>query len=234
LTAFNEMMRTQLQYTDFSDPSVDPPVRGYLHLPSSFSSGEALVLTHGAGSNAQAPLLFAIAQTFSAAGIAVLRCDLPFRQRHPHGPPRPGDATRDREGLRNAVNALQKQSAGRVFLSGHSYGGRQASLLSAAEPDLAGGLLLFSYPLHPPRKPAQLRTQHLSKLRTPAFFVHGTRDPFGSISELEEAIKAIPARTKLMKVEGAGHDLNFGKKADEGVREDLPAAILAAFQPFFS
>lgn len=233
MIAFNEMMRTQLQYTDFSDLSVDPPVRGYLHLPSS-SSGEGLVLTHGAGSNAQAPLLFAIAQTFCAAGIAVLRCDLPFRQRHPHGPPRPGDATRDREGLRNAMNALQKQSAGRVFLSGHSYGGRQASMLSAAEPDLAGGLLLFSYPLHPPRKPAQLRTQHLSKLRTPAFFVHGTRDPFASISELEEAMKLIPARTKLMKVEGAGHDLNFGKKAEEDARDDLTAAILTAFQPFFS
>ena len=79
-----------------------------------------------------------------------------------------------------------------------------------------------------------MRTQHLSKLRTPAFFVHGTRDPFGSISELEEALKVIPARTKLMKVEGAGHDLNFGKKAGEDVRDDLPAAILAAFQPFFS
>ena len=232
MTAFNDM-RTRLQYTDFSDDSVDPPVRGYLHLPSS-ASGDALVLTHGAGSNAQAALLFALALRFSAAGITVLRCDLPFRQRHPHGPPRPGDAPRDREGLRNAVNALQKMSVGRVFLSGHSYGGRQASMLSAAEPDLAGGLLLFSYPLHPPQQPAQLRTQHLSKLRTPAFFVHGTRDPFGSISEMEQAIKVVPARTKLMKVDGAGHDLNFGKKTLEEKREDLPELVLAAFQPFFS
>lgn len=226
-------MRARLEYTDFADDSVNPPVRGYLHLPSS-PSGDGLVLTHGAGSNAHAALLFAIAQTFSAAGIAVLRCDLPFRQRHSQGPPRPGDAARDREGLRNAVNALQKISPGRVFLSGHSYGGRQASMLSAAEPDLAGGLLLFSYPLHPPRQPAQLRTQHLSKLKTPAFFVHGTRDPFASISELEQALKLVPARTRLMKVEGAGHDLNFGKKSEEEPRNHLPASVLAAFQPFFS
>lgn len=233
MTAFNEMMRTRLEYTDFTDDSVNPPVRGFLHLPPS-PSGDGLVLTHGAGSNAHAALLFAVAQTFSAAGIAVLRCDLPFRQRHPHGPPKPGDAGRDREGLRNAVNALQKISPGRVFLSGHSYGGRQASMLSAADPDLAGGLLLFSYPLHPPRKPTQLRTQHLSRLRTPAFFVHGTRDPFGSIPELEEALKLVPARTKLMKVDGAGHDLNFGKKAEEESRDYLLTSVLAAFQPFFS
>jgi len=232
LTPFNDM-RIRLEYTDFTDESANPPVRGYLHLAPS-PSGDALVLTHGAGSNAQAPLLVAMAQAFSAAGITVLRCDLPFRQSHPHGPPRPGDAARDRQGLRNAVMALQKMSAGRVFLGGHSYGGRQASMLSAVEPDLAGGLLLFSYPLHPPRKPAEARTQHLSKLRTPTFFVHGTRDPFASISELEEALKLIPARTKLLRVDGAGHDLNFGKHALEGAKDNLPQSILAAFQPFFS
>jgi uncharacterized protein len=225
-------MRTNLDYTDFSDDSLDPPVRGYLHLPRT-PSGDALVITHGAGSNARAPLLFGLAETFSSAGIAVLRCDLPFRQRHPHGPPRPGDSTQDREGLKNAVMAVQKLSAGRVFLGGHSYGGRQASMLSAVEPDLAGGLLLLCYPLHPPRKPTQMRTQHLPKLHTPTFFVHGTRDPFGSISELEEVIKLIPARTRLVKVEGAGHDLNFAK-GTEDTQNHLAALILAAFQPFFS
>jgi uncharacterized protein len=234
LTAFDDI-RFRLRYTEFVDDSVNPPVRGFLHLPSSSRNGDGLVLTHGAGSNAQASLLRAIALMFSAAGIAVLRCELPFRQRRAQGPPRPGDAARDRDGLRNAVNALQKISPGRVFLSGHSYGGRQASMLSAEEPDLAGGLLLFSYPLHPPDKPAEKRTQHLSKLRTPAFFVHGTRDPFGSIAEMEDALKSIPARTKLMKVDGAGHDLNFGHNSPEDAEKNgLLGSVLAAFQPFFS
>lgn len=226
-------MRAHLDYTDFSDETLDPPVRGYLHLPRT-ASGDALVITHGAGSNARAPLLLNLAEAFTSAGIAVLRCDLPFRQRHPHGPPRPGDSTRDREGLKNAVAAIQKISTGRVFLGGHSYGGRQGSMLSAVEPDLAGGLLLLSYPLHPPRKPTQMRTQHLSKLHTPTFFVHGTRDPFGSISELEEAMKLIPARTRLVKVEGAGHDLNFAKPTEDAQKNHLPELILTAFQPFFS
>ena len=103
-------------------------------------------------------------------------------------------------------------------------------MLCAAEPDLVKGLLLFSYPLHPPRKPEQLRVQHLPQLRVPALFVHGTRDPFGSIEEMESALKMIPAKTELLQVDGAGHDLGFkGKTAPEA----LPGKVVSAFQGFF-
>ena len=85
--------------------------------------------------------------------------------------------------------------------------------------NLVSALLLLSYPLHPPRKPEQQRTQHLPDLRTPTLFVQGTRDPFGSIAEMERALKMIPAKTKLLVVEGAGHDLGFKGKAKH---EELP------------
>jgi hypothetical protein len=98
-----------------------------------------------------------------------------------------------------------------VFLGGHSYGGRQASILAAEEPSLVDGLLLLSYPLHPPNKPNQLRTDHFSKVRVPATFVHGTQDPFGSIDEMRAAVHMIPAKTQLVVVEGTGHDLARGK-----------------------
>jgi uncharacterized protein len=207
---------------------VDPPVRGFLHGPEA-ASGDGVVLAHGAGSNAQAPLLVALAESFCDAGFSVLRCDLPFRQSRPYGPPGPGDAERDRAGLRNAVEAVKKFAAGRVFLGGHSYGGRQASMLCAEAPELAAGLLLLSYPLHPPRKPEQLRTQHFTDLRTSTLFMSGTRDPFGSIAEIEQALKSIPAKTKLLAIEDAGHDLGFKGKAR---RENLPAEILEAFRQF--
>jgi predicted alpha/beta-hydrolase family hydrolase len=100
---------------------------------------------------------------------------------------------------------------GPVYLGGHSYGGRQATMLAAEDPTVADGLLLFSYPLHPPEKPAQLRTAHFPQLRTPAVFVHGTKDPFGTPAEIKSAITAIPAATRLMVVESAGHDLKKGK-----------------------
>jgi uncharacterized protein len=212
----------------FSDDSVDPPVRGFLHVPEA-AGGDGLVLSHGAGSNAQAPLLAALAESFCDAGFSVLRCDLPFRQSRPYGPPGPGDAMRDRAGLRNAVEAIKKFATGRIFLGGHSYGGRQASMLCAEAPELAAGLLLLSYPLHPPRKPEQLRTQHFTDLRTGTLFVQGTSDPFGSIAEIEQALKSIPAKTKLQVIEGAGHDLGFKGKAR---REDLPKEIVESFRQF--
>jgi uncharacterized protein len=213
----------------FSETSSDPPVRGFLHRPES-ASGDSLILTHGAGGNAQMALLVALAEAFAGAGFAVLRCELPFRQPRPYGPPRPGDAVRDREGLKNTVAAMRKLFPGRLFLGGQSYGGRQASMLVAEEPKLADGLLLLSYPLHPPGHPEKLRTQHLPKIEVPVMFVHGTRDPFGSIDEIESARKLIPAKTLLLPVEGAGHDLGFKGKAK---REDLPVTVLEKFRKFF-
>lgn len=218
----------ELSIREFLDSSADPAVRGFLHLPEN-ANGDGLILTHGAGANAQAPLLRALAETFAAAGFTVLRCDLPFRQMRPFGPPGPGDAARDRAGLAHAVAAVKKFAASRIYLGGHSYGGRQASMLCAEQPDLAAALLLLSYPLHPPRRPEQQRTQHLPDLRTPTLFVHGTRDPFGTIAELERAIKMIPAKTKLLPVEGAGHDLGFKGKTR---KEELLARVSEEFQKF--
>ena len=230
-------------HVDSFAEAADPPVRGFLHRPE-VANGDALVLTHGAGSNTQAPLLRALADTFASAGFIVLRCDLPYRQVRSFGPPGPRDAARDRAGLKNAIAALQTlmgaplltdasgeevspQNSRRIFLGGHSYGGRQSSMLCAEEPNLVAGLLLLSYPLHPPRKPEQQRTQHLPDLRTNTLFVHGTRDPFGSIEELQRALKMIPAKTKLLPVEGAGHDLAFkGKERNE----NLLARVLLEFR----
>jgi uncharacterized protein len=213
----------------FGDAAQDPPVRGFLHRPE-HGAGNGLVLTHGAGANSSSSLLTAMAGGFASAGLVVLRCDLPFRQHRPYGPPRPGEAEHDRDGLRNAAGALRKLGCERIFLGGHSYGGRQATMLCAGEPELAAGLVLFSYPLHPPRKPAQLRVQHLPGLRVAALFVHGTRDPFGSVDEMEAALAMIPAKTELLRVDGAGHDLGFkGKSVPEGTVGE----VVRAFQVFF-
>jgi uncharacterized protein len=262
---------------EFLDRAVDPPVRGFLHTPEA-PNGGALVLTHGAGANAQAPLLVALAETFSAAGFTVLRYDLPYRQARSFGPPGPADAARDRAGLQNALAVLKRhvgaeaflrpareasvkepsavasplsrslpqdgnsqRNGGNIFLGGHSYGGRQSSMLCAELAEKGpntgaanalvrpAGLLLLSYPLHPPRKSEQQRTQHLPSLRTPTLFVQGTRDPFGSVAEIEQALKMIPAKTKLLPVEGAGHDLGFKGKAK---KEELPQLIFSEFAKF--
>jgi predicted alpha/beta-hydrolase family hydrolase len=203
------------------------PVRAFMHRAAA-DRGDFIVLTHGAGGNANAPLLVALAERFAVIGINALRCDLPYRQRRPTGPPSPSDAQRDQDGLRRAVELMKERFGGRAFLGGVSYGGRQASMLVATEPALVEGLLLLSYPLHPPGRAAQLRTAHFSKLQTPVLFVSGTKDAFGTEEELREAIKLIPARTSLVPIQGAGHGL-----LQKSNREELPGKIVAEFQAFF-
>jgi predicted alpha/beta-hydrolase family hydrolase len=204
------------------EPFSEERLRGFLHRPEQ-PSGDAIALTHGAGSNSQAPLLIAVANEFSNAGFTVLRFDLAFRQARPGGPPRPGDAALDRDGIRAAASALRRIAGGRLFVGGHSYGGRQASMLAAADSTVADGLLLLSYPLHPPRKPSQMRTAHFPQLSTPAAFAHGSRDPFGTLEEMRAALPLIPAPTSLLEIEGTGHDLK---------RAGTPQSIVKHFLAF--
>jgi predicted alpha/beta-hydrolase family hydrolase len=202
-------------------------VHGFLHKPE-VESDRGLVLTHGAGGNCKAPLLVLLADAFCVAGYFVLRCDMAFRQHKPFGPPSPATSGNDRASLREAVAAMRKMVGATVILGGHSYGGRQSTMLAAEEPGLVEALLLLSYPLHPPGKPGQPRTAHFPVLLTPALFAHGTKDPFGTIEELTEALKMIPGRTGLIVVEGAGHDLSRGKfDLANAVIENLRALISA-------
>jgi hypothetical protein len=210
----------------FIDLSPDPGIHGFLHVPSR-SNGNAVVLTHGAGADCQSRLLVEMSDALAASGFTVLRFDLPFRRLRPHGPPPPGSAARDQDGLRRAIAVMKEKSHGRILVGGHSYGGRQATLLVSEEPQLVDGLLLLSYPLHPPKKPAELRTKHFPKLIRPAFFVHGTRDPFGTIAEMKAALELIPASHTILEVEGVSHDLLPKKTPSE-----LPARIVHDFQTF--
>ena len=225
----------------FTDSAAQPPIRGFLHEPAQ-PNGSALVLTHGAGANCQSKLLIAVSEAFANAGFLVLRFDLPFRIERPFGPPRPGSAERDREGLRRAVSLIREQLAKRasgkssaanfqqpprIFLGGHSYGGRQATMLLSEDAQLADALLLLSYPLHPPERPAQLRTAHFPKLQTPALFVHGTKDPFGTLAEMDSALQLIPAPHALLPIAGAAHDLLLKK-----VPGELPLRVASEFQKF--
>lgn len=210
-----------------TSPFETAEVRGVLH-EAVTPTGDGLVLTHGAGSDHRAPLLVRVADAFSAAGVSVLRCDLAFRRARPSGPPSRSGAAGDRAGLRSAAADLRRIAPGRLFLGGHSYGGRQASMLAADEPAIAEALLLLSYPLHPPRQPGKLRTEHFPRLRTGCVFVHGTADPFATPDELDAAAALIPAGTRIVRADGAGHDLRRGFDLDAVVSAILSPSAAAA------
>ena len=193
-------------------------IAGIAHQPDCDPIG-TVVLTHGAGGSRESPLLKKICDEWSSRGWLAVRYNLPYRRRRPKGPPS-GSAAGDRAGIVEAVTTVRGLVDGPVIAGGHSYGGRQTSM-AVADGLAVDVLSLFSYPLHPPGKPDQLRTEHLPRICAPTVFTHGTADPFGSIEELSAAAALIPAASEIVEITGARHDL--GSKT-----LDVPALAIDA------
>jgi uncharacterized protein len=168
-----------------------------------------VVLTHGAGGDRESPLLQQVCDAWARRGWLAVRYNLPYRRRRPKGPPS-GSAATDRAGIVEAITLCRGLSDGPLIAGGHSYGGRQTSMVVAgreAAPIEIAVLTLFSYPVHPPGKPERPRTEHLPDIRVPTVFTHGTSDPFGSPDEVRDAAAMIAAPTEVVEITGARHDL---------------------------
>jgi len=185
-------------------------IAGVAHAPAGNPCG-VVVLTHGAGGNRDSPLLQRVCDEWARRGWLAVRYDLPYRRRRPTGPPS-GAAAADRAGIVEAITLCRGLAAGPLVAGGHSYGGRQTSMVvvaaAEASPVEVDLLTLFSYPVHPPGKPERARTEHLPQIAVPTVFTHGTSDPFGTIAELRAAAALIAAPTAVVEVTGARHDLH--------------------------
>jgi uncharacterized protein len=160
-----------------------------------------LLLFPGAGSSSTHSSLIAIEQ--AVAPMRCVRADFGYRKAGRKAPDRPPvllQAVRD-----EAAPLLD----GGLVLGGRSMGGRICSMAvgDAVDPLPARGLVLISYPLHPPAKPESLRVEHLPRLHVPCLFIHGTRDPFGSPVELQHWTATIPGQVTHCWIDGKGHDL---------------------------
>jgi hypothetical protein len=122
---------------------------------------------------------------------------------------------------KEAVAALG--GGGRVVVGGKSLGGRIASMV--ADEVGARGLVCLGYPFHPPGRPERLRTAHLAALRTPALFVQGTRDAFGTPEEV--AGYALSPAIRLVWIEDGDHSLKPPRASGRSERDNLAAAIEA-------
>lgn len=171
----------------------------------------ALLLTPGAGSDRDHHTLVAIEE--GVAPLPVCRVDFPYRR---EGRKAPDRAPKLVAAVVEAVGDLTRQTGvapERVVLGGRSMGGRICSM-AVAEGLASKGLVLISYPLHPPGKPERLRVEHFPRLNLPCLFISGTRDPFGTPEELTAAVEAIPGPVTIEWIEGARHDL---AGADEAI-----------------
>ena len=166
----------------------------------------SLLLFPGAGSDREHSSLIAIEA--AVAPRTCVRADFPYRKAGRRAPDRAPV-------LPQAVEDEAAAIDGPLVLGGRSMGGRMCSMAVAeGRVPRAVGLVLISYPLHPPGKPDKLRVEHLPQLTVPCLFVHGTKDTFGTRDELEHWTATIPGPVTHVFVEGKGHDL---KGADQRI-----------------
>ncbi len=180
-------------------------IAGVAHEPDADPAG-VVVLTHGAGGSRESLLLQQLCEEWARRGWLAVRYNLPYRRRRPKGPPS-GSAATDRAGIVEAIAVCRDLADGPLIAGGHSYGGRQTSMVVAESAQPVDLLMLFSYPVHPPGKPERARTEHLPAIAVPTVFTHGTSDPFGTLDEVRAAAALIPAPTEIVEVTGARHDL---------------------------
>lgn len=162
-----------------------------------------LLLTPGASATRDHSALVAIDHAVTALGVVVERINLPSR---------PAGAIAAINEAAASLAATHGIRPDRVILGGRSFGGRMCSM-AVAQGLPALGLLLVSYPLHPPGKPQQLRVEHFPDIAVPCAFVSGTRDAFATPSELEGAILAISGDVSVAFLEGGNHGLG-GRDAE--------------------
>ncbi len=166
-------------------------------------SPAGFLVTHGAGSDRNHRLSLALE---GALPLPVRRMDFPYRKIGRKGPP-------DRAPKLIAEIVMEAEAfaaelgvdGADLVLGGRSMGGRMCSM-AVAEGLPACGLVMLSYPLHPPKKPENLRTEHFPSLRVPSLFVNGDRDPFGTPEEMDRELAAIPGPVTMHWLEGQRHD----------------------------
>jgi predicted alpha/beta-hydrolase family hydrolase len=179
----------------------------------------SLLLFPGAGSSSSNPCLVAIEQ--AVAPLPCVRADFPYRLAGRRAPDRPPVL------LQTVRDAAAAMPAGGLVLGGRSMGGRMCSMVvgDGTDPLPAVGLVLISYPLHPPGRPDRLRVEHLVRLSVPCLFVQGTKDPFGTPDELTEWTATIPGAVTHEWIDGKGHDLKGADARVAGLVAEWIAAL---------
>jgi predicted alpha/beta-hydrolase family hydrolase len=173
-------------------------------------SPAGLILFHGAGGDREHHTFLALEAELD---LPVARINFPYRQKGPGRRP-PDRVPRLLEAAVGAAAELSEAwgvDPGQLVLGGRSMGGRVASM-AVADGLPAAGLVLLSYPLHPPGRPDKLRVEHLDRIRCPVLLVHGRRDPFGTVEELDDHLSVVPGPVETSWID-ANHSPKVGLDA---------------------
>ena len=184
----------------------------------------AMLLTPGAGGTSEHATLQAIEAGLSP--LPVRRHDFAYRREGKRAPPRAPKLIAELRHDLAAIAAELDAAAEQMVIGGRSMGGRICSMAVAEGLEVAG-LVLLSYPLHPPGKPERLRIEHFGAIEVPCLFVSGDNDPFGSPAEFEEHLGAITAPVTAVFLDGGRHDPKNQAQVTEIVRlvQDWTASL---------
>jgi uncharacterized protein len=195
-----------------------------------------LLLAHGAGAGMENPFMAQMAALLAERGVRTLRFEFGYMAARRTGgkrkPPPKAESLKDE--YRTAVTAARtaRPSSDKLFIGGKSMGGRVASFVADElfQAETISGLVCIGYPFHPPKKPDQLRTNHLVTMGCPALIVQGVRDPFGTREEVDSY--ALPATIRYHWADDGDHDLGprgasgFTRKGNLAAAADAVAAFV--------
>jgi uncharacterized protein len=194
--------------------------------------GAALILGHGAGAGQQSPFMTSYAQALAGRGVDLITFNFLYTERKRRLPDRAPLLEACYRAVIEAVRDNVATAKRALFIGGKSMGGRIATQVAAADPGLAlAGLVLLGYPLHPPARPERLRDAHLPAVARPMLFVQGTRDTFGTPSELAPILSRVTPAPLLHEVPGGDHSFKVSAGRDgtrqAAVHEEIQRAIAA-------
>ncbi len=194
-----------------------------------------LILAHGAGSPQRHPFMVAFAHALSERGLDVLTFNFLYTEQRRKVPDRMPQLTACYRAAIDVARAEIASARERLFIGGKSMGGRAATHVAAEDAALTlAGIVLLGYPLHPPGRPDQLRDAHLPNVGRPMLFVQGTRDTFGTPSELKPVLASLSPLPTLHHVEGGDHSFKIAgrdaKTRQPAVYAEIQDAIVEWIQ----
>ena len=186
-----------------------------------------LILAHGAGAPQQHPFMIGFARALSERGLDVMTFNFLYTEQRRKIPDRMPQLIACYRAAIDAARGEVASARERLFIGGKSMGGRAATHVAAEDAALTvAGIVLLGYPLHPPGRPDQLRDAHLPSVGRPMLFVQGTRDSFGTPSELKPILASLSPLPTLHHVEGGDHSFKIAGR-DARTRQ---AAVYAEVQ----
>jgi predicted alpha/beta-hydrolase family hydrolase len=191
----------------------------------------ALILGHGAGAGQRSAFMVDFADALSHLGLDVITFNFLYTEQGRRIPDRAPTLESCYRAVIETVYASVAAARRALFIGGKSMGGRIASQVAAADPQLrVAGLVLLGYPLHPPGRPTERRDKHLAAIARPTLFVQGTRDAFGTPNELAPILATLQPPPAVHVVDHGDHSFKLSRKdpkAQAAVYAGVQEAILS-------